>query len=857
MGLDRLKQRFTEADPRFGPVPFWWWSAEEVTAERVRWHLQKFREGGLRNIGIINIAPTGPQYGSVSDNPAYFSEDWWAMFEVALREAERLGMYLWFYDQIGFSGSNFPARIVAEEPDYGGYNLRRVAKGEAVPEDGKVLLEAEDYTYFEVRQGFNWLDPRATAILLDKVHGEFERRFPNDLGKTIAGTFQDELPPLPLWTGELPQLYKERYGEDLIPHLAALFDQTPGYEEIRRRVYEVATELAEQAFFIPISKWHDKYGMLLGSDQAGPARRVEVHGAQRLYLDYLRTHRWYNSAGCDMDGEIKPHSSMAHLHGGKRVWLEAFHTSGWGGTIEETMHWLVPWFQAGVTLYSPHSIYFSTRGGWWEWAPPDTGWRQPYFEHYPVFADTVSRVCALLNEGQHVCDIAVHYPSHAAVGHMSLSDGKPNQHPMAISNKTPNDRIKHIQDVYNQVTGRWNRRDLEMVGALREARLDFDVVDDSALEKSISEKDKLKIAEERFSVLILCGTTVMDDAARGKVQEWIRDGGWVIAVDPLEGEPVMVGVVVVKTAEEAVALIEKRIPRRIEGSGQTLHRWTEEADVFLLLPDKESIIQMHVPATPQTSMREKAAYRLRTSGTPQLWDPVAGNTHTVSYKRDGEWVEVEVPFTSWPAALVVCPFEEEKAENTVATHTTGSYSRVVPAKVNLEELSGTAPELPSTDWRVEVVPTLDNRYGDFELHGERSERPPVERRMMLVAREEGVAAGEQAGWHQPDFDDSSWTERLWSETEYWQACKGESFDPEQAWPLIYSNTFGDFKFKTWTHGQSSASFPEPRSIGKRRSGLDEDPRCRSSGGTLLDQIREQRGDFRLGERKGNHLAGRP
>ncbi|UUZ96458.1 hypothetical protein LJK87_20425 [Paenibacillus sp. P25] len=120
MNLRELRRQFAQADPRYGPVPFWWWSGEEVTAERVRWQMRKFREGGSRNIGIINLAPTGPQYGSVSDRPAYGSEAWWSMFEVALREAERLGMYLWFYDQIGFSGANMPARIVSERPEAAG-----------------------------------------------------------------------------------------------------------------------------------------------------------------------------------------------------------------------------------------------------------------------------------------------------------------------------------------------------------------------------------------------------------------------------------------------------------------------------------------------------------------------------------------------------------------------------------------------------------------------------------------------------------------------------------------------------------------------------------------------------------------
>lgn len=363
MNLEQMQARFAEPNPEFGPVPFWWWSGEEVTEERVRWQLQKFREGGLRNIGIIHLAPTGPQYGSVGDNPVFMSERWWLMFEVAVREAERLGMRIWFYDQIGFSGANELARIVADHPEYAGHSLRRFTSEEEIPSDAAVLYETTEFIYAATRQGYNWHDPKAVATLLNRVHGEMERRFPNDLGRTIAGSFQDELPPLPLWSPEVSRIYEEQYGESLIPLLPALFDPIPIAETIRRRVYAIAAELAEEGLFRPLGNWHKKYGMVIGCDQAGPARRVDVHGAQRLYLDYFKTHRNYNSPGCDMEGEIKPNASIVHLNEGSRVWLEAFHSSGWGGTIEETMHWLVPWFQAGATLFSPHAVYYSTRGG--------------------------------------------------------------------------------------------------------------------------------------------------------------------------------------------------------------------------------------------------------------------------------------------------------------------------------------------------------------------------------------------------------------------------------------------------------------------------------------------------------------
>ena len=800
MKLSQLRQQFAEADPRYGPVPFWWWSAEEVTEERIRWQMRKFREGGLRNIGIINLAPTGPQYGSVSDRPAFASEDWWRMFEVALREAERLGMRLWFYDQIGFSGSNMPARIVTERPDKAGYQLRRFLPDEEIPANSEVLYETGDYVYAAVRQGFNWLDPSATKELIDRVHGEMERRFPHDLGRTLAGSFQDELPPLPLWTPELSVIYKERFGEELAPLIPALFDTLPSSALVRRRVYRLAAELAEQSFFIPLGEWHRERGMLLCCDQAGPARRADPHGAQRLYLDYFRTHRWYNSPGSDMDGEIKPHSSMVHLHGGSRVFLEAFHSSGWGGTLEETMHWLIPWLQAGATVYSPHSIYYSTRGGWWEWAPPDTGWRQPYFEHYPVFADTISRLCFMLSEGTHVCDIAVHYPSYAICGHLSLADGKKNEHPMGIASRDPNEEVTRIQSIYKQVAGGWSRRDYTQPGALKKAKLDFDIADDSALQKAIPKGDKLHIADEQFAVLLLCGTTIMDEAARSRVELWLQDGGLVIGVGVPEAERDLAGALYVDTADEAASLVEARILGRVKGPRASLHRRTDDADVFLLLPQEDSLLAMHQPASPAARFAETAVYRLRTEKVPQLWNPVNGHVEPLDYTRESEWIELVVPFVSWPAALIVCvdPEAAEQWNQPFIAKNPLSPNAPFPAEViNKAGEVHEFMELPHDGWRIRVESTLDNRYGDFDLHGSVSGLVPTERRSMSVRLEKEASDGISSGWHLPGINDTDWTTRLWSEAAYWQVCRGEDFQEDHSVLKVYSSIFGDLSMRSW------------------------------------------------------------
>ena len=325
-------------------------------------------------------------------------------------------MRVWFYDQIGFSGANFQGRVVRAQPKYAGRWLERVAldadggatlacPGGGVPvaavalpldDDGRpagppVPVPVDDGVarapaagrhrlslFYVVTRGFDYASPEACRELMDAVHARFEERAARYLGSVIVGSFQDELPSLPTWAPDFPARFEAIAGYDPIPHLAALWeDLGPDGERFRHDFHVVRGALAEDAFFKPLSAWHDRHGLLLGFDQQDGAREGRPIASARLYGDYVRTHRWFNVPGSDHHGEAKIHSSMAHHYGHERVWIESFHTSGWGGTLEETFDWLLPWIGAGANLYDPHATYYSTRAGWWEWAPPATDWRQP------------------------------------------------------------------------------------------------------------------------------------------------------------------------------------------------------------------------------------------------------------------------------------------------------------------------------------------------------------------------------------------------------------------------------------------------------------------------------------------------
>ncbi|MCL4544435.1 MAG: hypothetical protein M1118_07535, partial [Chloroflexi bacterium] len=103
---------------------------------------------------------------------------------------------------------------------------------------------------------------------------------------------------------------------------------------------------------------------------------------------------------------------------------------------------------------------------------------------------------------------------------------------------------------------------------------------------------------------------------------------------------------------------------------------------------------------------------------------------------------------------------------------------------------------PAADWRLHVIATLNNRFGDFDLHGGGG-FVPVERRHFRVRTEREAQEGEAAGWHLPSFDDRQWSERLWSEAARWLVSKGEQFDRSHAEPVVYSTILGNMAFRDW------------------------------------------------------------
>ena len=147
MRTSALLDGFREADPAFSPNPLWWWSGDRLDEDRLKWQLERFREGGVFNLTVICLAPAGPLYGHFADDPPFMSDEWWRIFRAVCDHAGGLGMHIWFYDQIGFSGANFQGQVINRHPQHVGMTIERVTltttdAGSLLPPPGSTPLLA-------------------------------------------------------------------------------------------------------------------------------------------------------------------------------------------------------------------------------------------------------------------------------------------------------------------------------------------------------------------------------------------------------------------------------------------------------------------------------------------------------------------------------------------------------------------------------------------------------------------------------------------------------------------------------------------------------------------------------------------
>jgi hypothetical protein len=308
---DILHKQFLDPPAEYGMVPFYWWTGEPLSRERIAWQLDQLKANGFSG---VNINYTHTSLGhSYRGDPPLFTKEWWRFWEEIVSECAKRDMAIGFDDYIVTHGhpdlATVGSRIRRDTPDVAGLLLRQrsyiVDGGETFyletikdsnivaaaayrlvgekldPSSAIDLLALSDKRTdrWKVPQGkwyvsvvytkpqpFGAMNPLYAQKVIEHYFEQFNRHSKGQMGKAVDYFFQDELTfggRMPYWCPDFPREFKRRKDYALLPELTALFmDIGPRTPKIRLDYYDVATALMEKAYFRPIFDWCENHGVL-------------------------------------------------------------------------------------------------------------------------------------------------------------------------------------------------------------------------------------------------------------------------------------------------------------------------------------------------------------------------------------------------------------------------------------------------------------------------------------------------------------------------------------------------------------------------------------------------------------------
>lgn len=660
----QLRAAFAEAPAAcYRPIAAWWWSGEPLEHDRLAWQLERIAELGCGAVAITGLGLYGPSGGSVADSPRGFSPAWIALFRQMCLRCRELGLAAVAWSPFAAGYPVDSATLLSEHPDY---------RAERLDLAGGLRIEPF---------GYDFGNPAAMAAL----HGpgtlshDLEQAVADLFGDVLTAVFEDETILFPRWAPSFAAEFSTAKGYEL-PVAALERDVGPRTPAYRWDAFDVATARIEQAYTAELDRWVRERGLLAGYDQMH--RRGTPIMSAAFALDPFRTMAWANAPGCDQMGDARFHLSLADLSGARRVWLEGFHSHGWGLTLETQARLLFEWGREGANLFLAHGMYYAGRGFFWEWAPPEMGWKQPYARHYPAFAEAIGRLHTVLAAGRHVPEVAVLYPLStvwaATCGTLAWE---------AAAHEAEETYLE-LFGMHGDPSGA-HPEQAERPSLLAEAGYDRAVIDEAHV-------------PGWTTPILVPACRCLRTATVAALVEHAERGGLVVLVGPLPAwsaergrqDPEFDALVArltrlapaVDTPAEALDLLP---PPRAEGLKA---QWRRVGDLELAF----------VTGTGRV--------RLRGCGSrePEIWDIRTGEVSRAPARRADDDLVVEL---AGPATVLALPERSMAPPPALAEPAAGGFERI---------------ELPEV-WECDYLPWGENRWGDYRLPANEGS-PPVERR---------------------------------------------------------------------------------------------------------------------------------
>ena len=496
-------------------APFWAWNAELEPAELKR------QMAILRDMGMGGVF----MHSRVGLGTEYLGDDWFRCIDECIKEAERLKIDAWIYDEDRWPSGTAGGKVTTE-PKYrarflelvqmnerpadgewlaifagrldGGniINGRRIC-GVEMPQDGETvfafrIVVAESSPAYNGGSYLDTLNPEAVRAFIESTHEQYAERFSASFGKTVPGFFTDEpnffpdpenmLYRLP-WTDSIEKLYSEKYDENIADHLLELFYKVNnvGFSRARLQYRQCLCSLFIKGYAKQIGDWCAAHGVKL----TGHVLSEDSLSGQTCYVgSAMRFYRYMHIPGIDTLTErwgtffaVKQCASVARQFGKERCMSELYGATGWDFPLFGHKA-LGDWqYALGINFRCHHISWYSMKGEAKRDYPASISFHSPWHRYYNQIEDYFARLGTALSFGEAVRDLLVVHPLESYWGSLATIPYFTDEKAQPLNSAPNND--EEFFDFFNK---------------LLYAQVDFDLGDEEHLaEFGRIENDKLQL----------------------------------------------------------------------------------------------------------------------------------------------------------------------------------------------------------------------------------------------------------------------------------------------------------------------------------------------------------------------------
>ena len=446
-----LRSQFANPPRQYSSAPLWVWN-DMLTEQQV---IDTLRDLAGQNVKQVFVHP---RPGLMTP---YLSEDWFRLWKVALKEAERLDMNVWIYDEnsypSGFAGGFVPDAmpesrgkgleikeqqsplkldencVAVLRPTQDGFeNVTKQAKAGEPLAEGKYMVATLRWAATSPWHGgkfyVNLLTRGVTEKFLAITMDAYTRNIGEQYGKRVPGVFTDEPEILPAgglpWADDLPEVFQKRWNYDLIVNLPSLVRPVGDWKQVRHDYLQVLLDLFIDRWAKPYHDYCAKHGIEFTGHYwehewpnclTGPDNMAMYAWHQRPSIDILMnqydegTHAQFGNVRA-----VKELSSVANQLGAARTLCEAYGAGGWDLRFED-MKRIGDWiYVLGVNTLDEHLSYVTIRGARKRDHPQSFSYHEPWWKDYHVMASYFTRLSLIMSQGRQVNRVLVIEPTTAA-----------------------------------------------------------------------------------------------------------------------------------------------------------------------------------------------------------------------------------------------------------------------------------------------------------------------------------------------------------------------------------------------------------------------------------------------------------